>query len=41
MLDLIIVLFLIFTIIFNLHILRLIDEMIVLIQYLYGSDENE
>lgn len=41
MLDIIIILFLIFTIIFNLYILKLIDEVIALIQYLYGSDENE
>ena len=39
--DIIIILFLIFAICFDLYILRLIDEVISLIQYLYGSDENE
>ncbi|MGM9834356.1 MAG: hypothetical protein ACI31M_01065 [Bacilli bacterium] len=41
MLDIIIILFLIFAICFDLYVLRLIDEVIALLQYLYGSDENE
>lgn len=41
MMDILIILFLLFSIGFNLYILNLIDEVIALIQYLYGSDENE
>ena len=41
MMDILIVLFLLFSIGFNLYILNLVDEVIALIQYLYGGDDNE
>ena len=41
MMNILIVLFLLFSIGFNLYILKLIDEVIALIQYLYGGDDNE
>ena len=41
MLDILLILFLLFAIGFDLYILSLIDEVIGLIQYLYGSDKNE
>ena len=41
MLDILLTLFLLLSIGFDLYVLSLIDEVISLIKYLYGSDENE